>query len=119
MFINLSNHPSLKWNEEQKNAAIEMGGRIIDMPFPPVPADADEEWISKKAREVVEEIKKVSEPINPVMVQGEFTLTFAVVSRLISEGFIPVAATTERIVEERDGKKVVTFNFKGFRRYVK
>ena len=40
MFINLSNHPSLKWNEDQKKAALEMGGRIIDMPFPPVPADA-------------------------------------------------------------------------------
>lgn len=36
MLINLSNHPYEKWDETQKQAAIEAFGRVEDYPFPPI-----------------------------------------------------------------------------------
>ena len=35
MFINFSNHPSVRWSAEQTAAAIEFGD-IVDVPFPDV-----------------------------------------------------------------------------------
>ena len=39
IFINLTNHPSNEWSSEQLLAA-EKYGKVIDIPFPNVPADA-------------------------------------------------------------------------------
>lgn len=42
MFINLSNHPSVKWGKMQLEAAMELtsDNQIKDIPFPAVPATA-------------------------------------------------------------------------------
>ena len=40
-FINLSNHPSDKWDEKQMEAAKQYG-EVMDIPFPSIPAQADE-----------------------------------------------------------------------------
>ena len=40
MLINLKNHPSDKWTDDQKNGAIELYGELKDLPFPMVPTSA-------------------------------------------------------------------------------
>ena len=40
MFINFSNHPSVRWSAEQTAAAMKFGD-FVDVPFPDVPAGAD------------------------------------------------------------------------------
>ena len=56
-----------------------------------------------------------------VLCQGEFTLTYAVVSRLLRFGVEVASAFSERIVnEERVGeevRKISVFRFYGFRKY--
>lgn len=39
MFINFSNHPSILWAEEERNAALKYG-TIEDLAFPQVPEGA-------------------------------------------------------------------------------
>lgn len=116
-FVNFSNHPSPSWSVEQIIAA-EQYGEIQDYPFPAVPGDAQEEEIASIADIAVEKILSM----NPaaVMCQGEFTLTFAVISRLIKAEIPVLAACSERQVQEtEDGRKLVTFRFEGFRCYNK
>jgi hypothetical protein len=43
--------------------------------------------------------------------------TYALVRRLRAHNIPVVASTSERLVEERDGKKIVQFNFVRFRAY--
>ena len=59
-----------------------------------------------------------------VMCQGEFTLTFYVVSKLLEQGVKCLASCTKRITEEEimpDGSTVKKsrFLFEGFREYQK
>lgn len=116
-FINFSNHPSESWSVDQITAA-EQYGEIKDYPFPSVPGDADEEMIASIADIAVEKILSMDPAA--VMCQGEFTLTFAVISRLIKAGIAVLAACSERQVQEtEDGKKIVSFHFEGFRCYNK
>lgn len=119
MFINLSNHSQHTWSAEQL-AAAELYGEVFDMPFPDVPAAADEEWISKTADVLCREISE-KQPA-AVLVQGEMSLTFAVVSRLLSNGITTVCATSERCcdtVTAADGSVVrrSVFRFVRFRKY--
>ena len=34
VFVNFSNHPSLRWSDEQLKVARQQYGEIIDVPFP-------------------------------------------------------------------------------------
>ena len=87
VFVNFSNHPSAGWGREQAEAASRYG-QLIDLPFPAA-----------------------------VLCQGEFCLTFLVVSALKAQGITVLAACSERIVTERGNKKEVTFQFERFRKY--
>ena len=51
-FINLSNHPSSGWGEEQKQAAKQWG-TIIDYPFPEVNAQSSTQNIKELAEIIV------------------------------------------------------------------
>lgn len=51
-FINLSNHPSSGWGEEQKQAAKQWG-TIIDYPFPEVDAQSSTQNIKELAETIV------------------------------------------------------------------
>ncbi len=51
VFVNFSNHPSSRWSKEQM-AAAEKYGRVIDEPFPAVPADMDEAGVARVADEI-------------------------------------------------------------------
>ena len=119
-FINLTNHPSRLWDNEQLDAARQYG-RIIDIPFPEVNPFAESEEIALMADACVEKIRDFEEPT--VLVQGEFTLVFAVVTRLKEEGIRVLAASSERQVVEmksEDGAliKKSVFRFRRFREYV-
>ncbi len=117
-FINLSNHPSQDWTEPQRRAAEALGHPIHDIPFPDVPADADEGEIDRMATELSERIQAMKPAA--VLVQGEFTLAFAIVCRLEAAGIPCYAAATPRLAEKRpdeDDTTVRRFRFTRLRRY--
>lgn len=120
MFINFSNHPSERWDKRQKEEA-EKWGEIMDIQFPEVDPAMDEQKLSELADRLTEQI--LSCQPSAVMCQGEFSLCFAVVTRLQKEGIVVLAACSKRcVMEEEDshGNKVkkMIFNFERFRRYV-
>ena len=119
MFINCSNHKSSDWSQKQLEAAKEYGD-VVDIAFPAVDPASTAEGLSEVADRLYEEIIKHAPDC--VMCQGEFTLTYAVVSRLKRAGIKTVAACSERRVEEtqlEDGttRKIAVFAFVGFREY--
>jgi CRISPR-associated protein Csx16 len=114
-FVNLTNHPSAKWDEFQTKAALALAEAIADVAFPAVPPDADEGAVAALAEECV---AKVPREASHALVQGEFTLAAELVRRLQSRGIVCVAATSERMVEEAaDGSRASMFRFVRFRRY--
>ncbi len=123
MFINFSNHPSDRWDEDQRQAALEYGD-IVDIAFPNVPADADETEVSQLADICVKQILSATEDKDndAVMAQGEFTLTYKVICVLKQNGIKVVSACTRRNAVERideNGRQVKEsrFEFVRFRRY--
>lgn len=116
IFINLTNHPSSGWSDEQLKAA-QRYGEIVDFSFPVIEPDFSSKEIGELADVVVESIKGMDN--NPVVhVMGEMTFTYAVVSRLKSHGITCVASTTERLVKMMpEGKKISEFKFVQFREY--
>lgn len=114
-FVNFSNHPSEKWCDEQRKAAEEYG-EITDIPFPDVSPEADESEIGVLASGFVERILKLSP--EAVMVQGEFTLAFAVVEMLRANGIKCLAACSKRLVQEHGDERTIRFEFVRYREYV-
>ena len=118
-FVNFSNPPSARWSKEQL-AAAEAYGRVIDEPFPIVPADMDEAGVARLADEAAARI--LAHRPAAVLCQGEFTLAFAVTERLKAQGVTVLAASSDRVIEtERDEngetRKVSVFRFTRFRKY--
>lgn len=123
-FVNCSNHPSALWSGPQREAARALGAdRIVDLPFPAVPVTATEGDIATLADDLVASLVAEGSPL-AVHVAGEFTLTFAVVDRLLKHGVPAYAASAERRVEERvdaNGHTVKEslFVFCGWRAYAR
>jgi CRISPR-associated protein Csx16 len=118
LLVNLSNHPSACWSDEQKQAALKLVPQIMDLPFPAVPAEADTEEMNALADEVIARLKTEVPGATHAMVQGEFTLAHALVCKLQQIGIICLAATTRReVVEQTGGTRTTRFNFVRFREY--
>ena len=122
-FINFTNHSSAKWSSEQLSAAQKYG-EIVDFAFPQVAATATEDEIIKIARSIVSDICCTydSETEIRVLVQGEMTLTYALVRMFRERGICVLSACSERHVLEDtmpDGKNLRTsiFEFVQFREY--
>lgn len=118
-FINHTNHPSSRWEEGQRRAA-EAYGTIVDLPFPSIPADWDTAAVRRLAEEHAREI--LTRKPMAVLVQGEFTYSFALVCLLKEAGVTVLSACSERHVSERtdENGKVVhesRFSFCRFRAY--
>jgi len=119
MFINFTNHHSSTWSQAQKSAAQNYG-EIIDMPFPAVDPDKDENYINSLADSFVAEM--VKHIPTAVLCQGEMTLAFAVASKLSALGIAIFAASSKRIAHEVIGDKGETikrseYRFVKFRKY--
>lgn len=117
MLLNLSNHPSDSWQDEQMKAAISEFGSVQDLPFPKI----DPEWSSSDVVRLVEDYEIRIRKIDPkaVHIMGELTFTFTLVNRLKTIGIRCIASTTERIVsEDGNGNKTSKFRFVQFRNYV-
>ena len=119
MLINLSNHPTAMWLPEQTEAAHRTYGEVFDLPFPTVPADADEADIQTIAQEYLNKVQTFSPPAEAVVhIMGEMTLTYALVCLLKQAGYTCVASTSVReVYEEEPGKKTAVFRFVRFRKY--
>ena len=123
MLINLSNHPSDKWDKKQRQEAVKKYGTIFDLPFPAVNPDWSETEAKKLAKEYFDKISLVfddcsNEPKqNVVHIQGEFTFVFYLVYLLLNSKIKCIASTSERKVVEKNGKKIVVFKFVRFRGY--
>lgn len=124
MFINISNHPSSKWSDEQRKAAVEIGGEIVDIPFPNVPPTAGIGDLIDMAETIIDKINDMRKGglrggEDAVHVMGEHGLTHRLVDDIWHVfGITCIHSTTERIVEEKDGQKISTFKFVKFRSYV-
>lgn len=115
MLLNLSNHPSSKWTTEQLAVAEKMYGNIKDIAFPQIPPAATKKEVRQLAKDY---FLKIKENIpKAVHVMGEMTFTYALVKKLKKANITCVASTTNRIVEEKDHKKIVQFQFVQFRAY--
>ena len=114
-----ANHPSERWCPAQLEAARAIAGRVEDLAFPEVDPKAGETEVESMADELVRRILER----NPaaVALQGEFTLTTAVLRRLRDEGIPCYAACSARTTEETSlpggTQKTSTFEFKRWRRY--
>jgi len=119
-FINVSNHASKAWSDEQRAAATDLvaGGEILDVAFPNVAPTATTEEVVVIAARLLDSLDPHGDSV--WMVQGEFTLTVTLVGMVQSRGDLVVAACSERVsLDMGDGKKVVSFRFVQFRGYPK
>lgn len=101
MFVNLSNHPSTDWGEEQTKSALAYG-EIVDVPFPSVPAFCSDKAMQKLAAKALDAVVKAAYPAREVTVHvmGEMTLTYRIVNKLKARGIRCLASTTERKVND-------------------
>ena len=115
VLVNISNHGWNDWSEEQKAAALRLVGRVEDVPFPQV----DPEWTLARIQSEAEKLADaLPAETTHALVQGEFTLTMALVKRLQQRGIRCLAATTARRVEKTDdGRELREFRFVRFRDY--
>lgn len=126
MLINLSNHPSSNWSEEQIKSAAEQFGTITDLPFPHIDPAADSESIvdlavlyRDKCLDIFSENGlNITHKSCAVHIMGEMTFTYNLVRSLSEFNVKTVASTTYRVVED-DGKgtKISVFKFSRFRAY--
>lgn len=118
MLINLSNHPSCKWSEEQV-AASHQYGEVVELPFPQVDPEADTLNIQQLALEYLAKIQQMANPTEAVVhIMGELNLTYLLVLMLKTAGYSCVASTSVReVYEEEPGRKTVFFKFVRFREY--
>lgn len=119
VFVNLSNHPSAQWSQEQKTAALSYG-EIVDVPFPTVPTSCSAKEMEKLTKKTVGNVIEAAYPAGKVTVHvmGEMTLTFRIVSQLKAQGMCCVASTSQRVVSDLgDGEKISQFHFVEFREY--
>lgn len=118
-FINFSNHSSVSWGEQQREEAQKWGD-IIDVAFPMVDSNLSGQEVEEMAGKCVADILRYHP--SAVMCQGEFTLSYHVVS-LLKEHEIPVlsACSKRNVMEEKkqDGTvyKRSVFRFIQFREY--
>lgn len=114
VLVNFSNHPSSKWDKDQMEAA-EQYGRVVDIAFPVIDENDDEEKIKKIGDEYLEEIMQYAPAA--VMLQGEFTLSYYVIKELRKRNITVLAACTKRETYMNGDIKISIFKFKRFRAY--
>ncbi len=117
-FINISNHPSSQWTDEQILAASEYG-QIIDIPFPQITPGITSQEMDMLVDNTINTIQSLHPAA--ILVQGEYIFTYRLVRNLKLRNFHVYAAQSVRDVVEihkPDGTyKDVHFHFSGFMEY--
>ena len=120
MLINLSNHPSEYWSEQQLAMACERWGSVVDMPFPSISPTSKTAEVQSLAAEYCEQcldkLRCANEP-SAVHLMGEMVFCFHLIAMLKAAGFSVVASTAERSVRYVGGIKEAFFDFVTFREY--
>ncbi|PJA99282.1 MAG: CRISPR-associated protein [Ignavibacteriales bacterium CG_4_9_14_3_um_filter_30_11] len=121
MLINLSNHPSDNWSDLQIKTANELYGKVVDIDFPQIPPEADEDLIAALANDYkdicLDVISSSNDKNNAIHIMGELTFCFALVRELKKLNITCVASTTNRMLTESKGLKLSEFSFVRFRMY--
>lgn len=121
MLLNLSNHASINWGEEQIIASQKYG-TIQDMNFPAIDPIAGKTYIENLTQEYLKKIKAIKESttdsIFTIHIMGEQTFCYSLIKKLEAEGIQCIASTTEREVQITGDTKTVQFKFKRFREYI-
>lgn len=123
MLINFSNHPSLRWPENQLSEAKKKFGEVIDLPFPLISPEISTEEIIHLTKEYLNTILeyKNQQAKLAVHIMGEFTFVYNMVKELEKAGIPCYTSTTRRMVnefsEDEKVKKISYFEFVRFRRY--
>ncbi len=120
-FINVSNHPSSKWGEEQLSAVKQLGAdMIVDLEFPQVDPNLDTVQLGVLALNLYSNIVSYLADGDEIIVHimGELGLTTYTVEMLKRSNITVIHSTTERIVVEENGVKTSRFKFVRFREYV-
>ena len=118
MLLNISNHPSNRWDDKQMSAAISDWFEVMDYPFPQIDPAMHTNDVCKLAEDIFNEINNDPkyEDVTAVMIQGEFSLVINLANIFHAAGIEVVVATSERnTVENPDGTKTVKFEFCQFR----
>jgi len=120
MLLNLTNHPSPRWQTLQYQTAIREYQGIIDLPFPNIPPSYNSKNITDLARSYLYKIQVLQQehPELTVHLMGELGFTFSLLQMLLKQGVNCVASTSERLTKEQaDGTKTIKFEFVQFRKY--
>jgi len=115
MLLNLSNHPSTLWPDNQLKKALQIYNSVKDLPFPQV----SPEFNSDELKELVQDYEFKISKANPtaVHIMGELTFTHRLVNKLKAIGIPCIASTTERKVTIENNIKTSQFQFVQFREY--
>jgi hypothetical protein len=119
--INITNHPFTEWGPLQREAALELGfGSVKDLTFPNVDPYCNEKDLVQLALNALESFESMKGCA--AVVQGEFTLTWTIISLFKRYNIPCFSATSERVVVEtlqEDGttKRESVFRFVRFREY--
>ena len=119
MLINCTNHPYEIWSKLQREAA-DVYGSVVDLPFPLIEPLMNQEELRRLVKEYSDIIERQTP--NAVLVAGEFTFSFMLVDKLLSDGIKVLCTCSKRItteVKRADGtnEKNAVFMFEGFREY--
>ncbi len=119
MFINLSNHPTTKWESAQIDAVPKEYGQIVDLAFPNIPPQLEADDVAELAKEYFGKIAQLvgTDTENAVHLMGETVFVYALATLLLRAGYTVMASTTERIVSYEGDTKISTFKFVHFRRF--
>ena len=124
--MNLSNHPSDAWSDEQMRSAraLDPDAELIDLPFPHVdPALSTQEVIDLAEQEwtrIMSELTHHHQRPLHAMISGETIFCVALVRKLQDAGITCYCATTKRVSEtDAQGVKSSIFTFVKFREWPK
>lgn len=125
MLINLTNHPSTSWSEQQRVAALEKYGEIKDIPFPDIdPVLGKKEVVDLaagyflKISKIYSELPQEEKKRFAIHVQGEHTFVHHLLKQAEKLNLTCIASTTRRIKKDLgNGQSLQQFEFVRFREY--
>lgn len=120
MLLNVTNHASSSWSGAQLQAAHEQFGPVIDLPFPHIDAQMEDEKINRLAREYLMKIESFDNPT--VLLQGEFIFTYRLICLLKQKGIRVIACQSniereEYLDENQNTVKRTIYRFSRFLEY--